>query len=215
MINTAKAFDGFAEDYDRWFDSPQGKILFQIEVGAIRLLMKGLEHPFLEIGVGTGRFAQELGIDFGIDPSAKELEIAEKRGINVENAKGEKLPFKVGSFGSVFIIFTLCFVENPLMVLSEVRRVLKNGGSLVVGLINKDSAWGELYAKKGKEGHPIYRHARFYSFNEVIKMIKSSSLDVEEYSSTLFQSPSDSPYMEYPLKGLISGAGFVCIRSKK
>ncbi|MEW6108902.1 MAG: class I SAM-dependent methyltransferase [Nitrospirota bacterium] len=212
---TVEAFTQYAADYDQWFDSPEGRILFQIEVGAVRLLMKGLEHPFLEVGVGTGRFAYELGIDFGIDPSARALEIAKKRGIKVKNAKGEKLPFEDGCFGSVFLLFTLCFVDDPLMVLSEVRRVLKKGGSLIVGFINKDSAWGKLYAKKGKEGHPIYRHARFYSFNEVKKMIRNSSMEVEACSSTLFQSPSDRPYMEPALKGLIPGAGFVCIRSRK
>jgi len=37
----------------------------------------------LEIGVGTGRFASPLGIEYGIDPSEKMLEIAKKRGVKV------------------------------------------------------------------------------------------------------------------------------------
>ena len=50
------------EDYDGWFDTPEGRVLFRMEVEAVRLLMKDIKRPFLEIGVGTGRFAKELGI---------------------------------------------------------------------------------------------------------------------------------------------------------
>jgi len=71
-----KAFDQYAEDYDKWFDTEKGRVLFELEVKTVRLLTKVLEHPFLEIGVGSGRFAKELGIDFGIDPSFRLLELA-------------------------------------------------------------------------------------------------------------------------------------------
>ncbi len=213
--DAADAFDLYAEDYDRWFDTPEGRVLFEIEVEAVRLLMKGLEKPFLEIGVGTGRFAKELGIDYGIDPSSRVLEIAERRGINVKEASGENLPFNDESFGGVFILFTLCFVENPERVLSEAKRVLKKGGGLIVGIINRESPWGQLYLKKRAEGHPIYKHARFYTVSEVVKMAEMSGMTVETYSSTLCQPPSETPHKEAVHKGLAEGAGFVCILARK
>lgn len=213
--DAADAFDLYAEDYDRWFDTPEGRVLFEIEVEAVRLLMKGLEKPFLEIGVGTGRFAKELGIDYGIDPSSRVLEIAERRGINVKEASGENLPFNDESFGGVFILFTLCFVENPERVLSEAKRVLKKGGGLIVGIINRESPWGQLYLKKRAEGHPIYKHARFYTVSEVVKMAEMSGMTVETYSSTLCQPPLETPHKEAVHKGLAEGAGFVCILARK
>lgn len=215
MSDAINAFSRFAAEYDRWFDSPQGTVIFRMELEAVRLLIKDFKKPFLEIGVGSGRFAKELEIEFGVDPSPKLLEMALKRGIKVKEAQGEKLPFDDARFGAVFILFTLCFVENPLMVLSEARRVLNKDGCLIVGFINKASAWGKLYAEKGKEGHPVYSYARFYSINEIIKIIKSSSMQVEAFSSALFQSPSDRPHMKRARKGLIPGAGFLCILSKK
>lgn len=215
MISVAEAFDQYAEDYDRWFDSPEGRAFFEMEVEAVRLLMKGIEKPFLEIGVGTGRFAKELGIDFGIDPSSRVLKIAERRGINVKEASGENLPFNDESFGGVFILFTLCFVENPERVLSEAKRVLKKGGGLIIGIINRESPWGQLYMKKKAGGHPIYKHARFYSIYEVVEMTEKAGMVVHEYSSTLCQPPSEMPYKEAVYNKLLENAGFVCILARR
>jgi ubiquinone/menaquinone biosynthesis C-methylase UbiE len=215
MKEVVEAFDQHAEDYDKWFDTPEGKALFRMEVEAVRLLTRDIEKPSLEIGVGTGRFAKELGIDAGIDPSSKSLEIAKKSGIKVEKAKGEKLPFKDKSFGAVFILFTLCFVEDPVMVLSDAKRVLKTGGRLIVGIINRESPWGQLCLKKKAEGHPIYRYTTFYNVYEIVKMIEEAGMAVEAYSSTLCQPPSEIPYEEPARNELIKNAGFVCILARK
>ncbi|MDO8282452.1 MAG: methyltransferase domain-containing protein [Thermodesulfovibrionia bacterium] len=215
MSSDVEAFDKHAGDYDKWFDSAEGKVLFELEAASARLLMKGLEHPFLEIGVGTGRFAEALGIEYGIDPSKEVLKIAEMRGIKAETASGDKLPFKDESFGGVFILFTLCFVENPEKVISEAKRVLKKNGGLIAGIINKESLWGQLYARKKAEGHSIYKYAKFYSVNEVKEMIEKAGLRVDSYSSTLCQPPSVKPGKEVANNRLVKDAGFVCIRADK
>ncbi|MBI4687229.1 MAG: class I SAM-dependent methyltransferase [Nitrospirae bacterium] len=211
--NAIEAFDQYAEDYDKWFESLPGKALFETEVEAVRMLMQGLEHPFLEVGIGTGRFAKELGIDYGVDPSDEMIKIAINRGIKAEKAEGENLPFKDEFFGGVFILFTLCFTANPERMLSEAKRVLKKDGRLIVGIINKASPWGQLYLKKKGEGHPIYKHAKFYSVDEVVEMIKSLGMTVEAYSSALCQNPSERLYKEPIYDGVRDGAGFVCIRA--
>lgn len=215
MIDTAKAFDDYAGNYDQWFDSPEGKALFIAEVEAVRLLTKGLEHPFLEIGVGTGRFAKELEIDFGIDPSEKALDIARRRGISVQQATGEILPFKDEIFGAVFLLFTLCFVKDAGAVIAEAKRVLKPGGGLIIGVINRESPWGRLYLQKKEEGHPIYKHARFYSVSEVVKMLKKTGMNVEAYASTLCHQPSQELIEEKAYDKLIEDAGFVCTLARK
>ena len=48
----------------------------------------------MEIGVGSGRFAQPLGVKIGIDPSRNMLKFAKERGIQVIRGGGENLPFK-------------------------------------------------------------------------------------------------------------------------
>jgi ubiquinone/menaquinone biosynthesis C-methylase UbiE len=84
----ADVFDLFAEEYDRWFDSPIGSELFNLELEAVKLITKDLEHHFLEVGIGSGRFAEKLEIDIGIDPSFRVLEIARRHGSQVVRADG-------------------------------------------------------------------------------------------------------------------------------
>ncbi|MBI5408321.1 MAG: class I SAM-dependent methyltransferase [Nitrospirae bacterium] len=214
--NIVDVFDLYAKQYDKWFETIEGKALFKTEVEAVRLIIKDLRKPFLEVGAGTGRFAKELGIEFGIDPSSEALEIAKQRGIKVRKAKGEDLPFKDETFGAVFILFTLCFVDNPLMVLAEAKRALKKDGGLIVGIINRESRpWGQLYIRKKAESHPIYRHASFFGINEVAEMIGKTGMAIEKYSSALCPLPSEKPYKEGVRNGLIEGSGFVCILARK
>lgn len=213
--NVAEAFSIYAEDYDRWFDDPSGRMLFELEVDAIRLLMKDVIPPFLEIGVGSGRFAAALGIRYGIEPSEALIEIAEKRGVKVEKAFGEKLPFPKGIFGGVFILFTLCFVKEPAIVLSEAKRVLREDGRIIVGIINRESPWGRFYSDKAARGHPIYKLARFYNVAEVTGLIENAGFSIEALSSTLYQQPTGEPFKEPARPGLSGEAGFVCILAIK
>lgn len=143
------------------------------------------------------------------------MDITKRRGLRVEKASGESLPFKDESFGAVFLLFTLCFVEDSERVLSEARRVVKKDGGLIVGIINRESPRGKLYMKKKSEGHPIYKYAHFYNANKVAGMIEKAGMAVEAYSSTLCQLPSDKLYKEPVHKKLINDAGFICFLARK
>ncbi len=94
-------FDTLASAYDAWFEG-KGKLAFAIEVRAFHEVLPSLPKPWLEIGVGSGRFAQALGIETGLDPSVRMLEIARRRGIMAYLGRGEQLPFGDASFGTVF-----------------------------------------------------------------------------------------------------------------
>jgi ubiquinone/menaquinone biosynthesis C-methylase UbiE len=51
------------------------------------------------------------------------LKFAKKIGIIVIRGEGENLPFVEASFGAVFLIVTLCFVDDLLKVLNEAPKV--------------------------------------------------------------------------------------------
>jgi hypothetical protein len=70
MSAAVSAFDLEAERYDAWFDTPDGRILFENKLASIRLLWRDKFRPAPEVGAGTGRFAQALGVESGIDPAA-------------------------------------------------------------------------------------------------------------------------------------------------
>jgi ubiquinone/menaquinone biosynthesis C-methylase UbiE len=215
MSTAAEAFDQYAEEYDRWFESPEGRVLFRAEVNAVKVLVKDLRPPFLEVGVGPGRFAEALGIGYGIDPSPALLEKARRREIKVVQGEGERLPYEDEKFGGVFILFTLCFVDDPEKIFKESLRVLKPGGGLVVGMINRESTWGLLYSKKKADGHPLYTHARLHTPEEVGGMLSRAGVRVAAFSSTLLRSPSERPREEIVLNKLQKGAGFICMLARK
>lgn len=207
-------FDLLAEEYDSWFDK-DGRLIFETELLAFKKVLSFLPKPWLEIGVGSGRFAQALGIEVGIDPSKKLLEIAERRGIEVYQAKGEDKFFKEESFGTVFLIVTLCFVQSPIAVLKEANRILKPEGRIVLGLVLRGSPWGKLYLAKKMEGHHFYKYANFYSFEEIDKLLLDSGFKSERVVSTLFQKPNDVKEIEAPKDGFYKSAGFTVIVGSK
>jgi len=214
-LHVTQVFDTFAGRYDAWFDSPFGKTAFELEKSCIKLLCRNLKGPSLEIGVGTGRFAEALGIEYGVDISGKVLEFAKRRGITVVKASGEELPFPDESFGSIFIIVTLCFVEKPEKLLEEASRVLVKDGRVILGLILKESPWAQFYMKKGKAGNVFYRNARFYSFDELKAMMKNK-LTILNVCSTIFQKPTEKPLrFEAPRRGYYREAGFVAVEAGK
>ena len=97
----------------------------------------------------------------------------------------------------------------------EAKRVLKKDGGAIIGIMNRESRWGQLYMKKKAEGHPIYKHAVFYNIEELIKLLAGAGFMVEAYSSTLRLPPVVASPDEAPHVGFIEGAGFVCILARK
>ena len=207
-------FDDLAPEYDAWFDK-EGSLIFFIEVKAFRALLPSLPKPWLEIGVGSGRFAQALGIETGVDPSYKLAEMARKRGVNAFLGRGEQELFDEESFGTVFLIVTLCFLDSPLDVLREANRILMPDGKVVLGLVLRESPWGKLYQQKKNEGHRFYRYAKFYKCDEVDRLLVQAGFVTEKIVSTLFQEPGKVQHVEEPREGYFPDAGFTVIVAGK
>jgi SAM-dependent methyltransferase len=215
-LNVEQVFDVFAKRYDAWYDKPFGKSAFNLEKACIESLCKNLRQPFLEVGVGTGRFANAIKIEYGIDVSTRVLEFAKQREIIVVKGRGESLPFGDSFFGGVFIVVTLCFVDKPVKVLKEASRVLKADSAVILGLILKESPWASFYREKGEAGNVFYKIATFYSFEELKAMGKEAGLEIVEISSTMFQAPTESFLcFEPPKNGYSKEAGFVAVKLKK
>ena len=207
-------FDDLATEYDAWFDK-EGSLVFLIEVQAFRELLPSLPKPWLEIGIGSGRFAQALGIETGIDPSIRLIEMARSRGAAAFLGGGEQQLFDEESFGTVFLIVTLCFVDSPLDVLKEANRILMPGGKIVLGLVLKESPWGQFYQVKKAQGHRFYKYATFYSGDEVVKLMVRAGFLTEKIVSTLFQKPGEAKSMEGTKEGYFPEAGFTIIVAGK
>ena len=210
-------FDNLALAYAAWFEG-EGKLIFAIETRAFQEVLPSLPKPWLEIGVGSGRFAQALGIESGLDPSIRMLEIARRRGVMTYLSRGEQLPFEDASFGAVFLITTLCFCDSPPDALKEAHRITVPCGKIALGMVLKESPWGKFYQQKREKGRSLYKYA-FFEYNELIKLLEQVGFSVEKVISTLFQKPGTInrrepdrvEHMESPRSGYSADAGFTVI----
>lgn len=124
--------------YDRAMAGVEQGGLFQWR----RELLCGLDGRVLEVGAGTG-----ANVDL-YPPAVTELVLAEPdrhmrrrlaaraarlhRPSGVIAAAAEHLPYPDGHFDAVVSTLVLCSVEDPATAVSELRRVLRPGGRLVV-----------------------------------------------------------------------------------
>lgn len=206
---TVEHFEKTWRQYDKWYDTHQA--LYQTEIKALEKVMPSGRG--LEIGVGTGRFASPLSVQYGLDPSFNMLKLAKKRNINVIQGFGENLPFKNESFHFVLIVFTIELVDDPPRFLKEAVRTLKKDGTLILGMTDRNSLWGEFYEKKVARGES-YAGFRFLIPEEVLEIFKNIDVEFEEAWQTLFQPPPDIKDIEQPKRGFGRG-GFVVLKAAK
>ena len=176
MNRQGNSFDNKVRDYDSWFETERGATIFSLELECLQSSVDFSKGEWLEVGVGTGRFAQALKVKTGIDPSDKMSAVARKRGIKVFEGCGEDIPFENGSFDGVLLLCTLSFLNDPHKFFSESRRVVKKDGLVVVGFIPADSLWGIYNTIRGRVGHRYYSSALFYTAMEVEKFAEKAAL---------------------------------------
>jgi SAM-dependent methyltransferase len=203
-------FDAEADRYDLWFESREGKAIFEIEKNCLRTLIQTFTGLWLEVGVGSGRFATSLGISGGVDPSIEMLIIAARRGVQVLLGIGEDLPYRAATFDGVLLVTTLCFLIDPKRTLLECRRVLRAGGTLAIGIIPADSPWGQWYRAKGREGHPLYSKANFYTCAQLVRLCAEARFVFCSGVSCLLTPPGEEPVPSL-VDGINENAGFMAM----
>ena len=116
-------------------------------------LLKGLEHPnVLDVATGTGDLALALQKRLnarvtGLDLSEEMLKVAHQKvahkslssHISLVQGDSENLPFGNDAFDAVTVAFGVRNFENLNQGLSEMARVLKPGGKMVVLEFSKPS----------------------------------------------------------------------------
>jgi len=208
----SEVFNRLAGRYDAWFDGPPGSRIFDAEVKCLRTLMPEDTSGWIEVGVGSGRFAAALGIAEGVDPARAMVEKAAERGVRTRVATAEELPYHERSLGGILLVVTLCFLDEPRRAMQEFARVLKPGGTLLVAIVPADSSWGNYYRRKGRDGHPFYSVARFYTCSEAIEIAEEAGFELVGAATTLPTDPEEEP-TEIPVAdGIRSGWSFVALR---
>jgi len=203
-------FEKYYNKYEDWFI--KNKFAYQSELLAIRGLLPEKGRG-VEIGVGSGRFAEPLGIKYGIDPSRKMLEIARKRGIKVSLGVAENLPYSDESFDYALMVTTICFLDDIVKSLKEVYRILRNKGIVIIGFVDKNSKVGKEY-QKIKSKSDFYRVATFFSVEEVVGYLKKAGFSNFIFRQTIFEKLDEIKTIQ-PVKNGYGEGSFVVVSAQK
>lgn len=154
-----------AERYDRWFDEPWGRYASAVEARAVLAAAGPLAgRTVAEVGCGTGRLtgvlASEAALVVGIDPDRAMLAVAARRtGVPLVAGDGHDLPVPQGAF-DLAVAVTVCeFTADPARVVAEMARITRPGGRVLVGALNRHSAWG--VANRSRFAQPPWDAAVF------------------------------------------------------
>jgi len=127
-VAKTEPFDKHADRYDLWFE--ENRFAYISELEALRSLVPAGARG-LEIGSGSARFSEPLGVEFGVDPSMRMNLIARKRGLSVVCGVAESLPFSDGGFEFVLMVTTICYVDERFaMLMTHLPPSGKPGGFL-------------------------------------------------------------------------------------
>lgn len=200
-------FDNYSDRYDAWFE--KNSAVYRAELETIRQILPSPGGMGLEVGVGSGKFAAPLGISIGVEPSEQMARKAERLNIQVFRGVAEDLPFPNDQFDFVLMVTTICFVDDVLASFREAFRVLKPGGSIVVGFVDKESELGKRYLEK-RNTSVFYQEAVFFSTPEVCQYLRDAGFDDLTFKQTLIPSEKEGTIRE----GFGQGA-FVAVKGIK
>jgi SAM-dependent methyltransferase len=113
----------------------------------------------LDAGCGTGRNLQDyerLGRAEGVEPSATAVRYCRERGLSVQEAGLEALPFEDGRFDLVLASDVLEHVESDVAAFRELRRVSRAGASFVITV----PAYTWLWSQHDESHHHVRRYTR-------------------------------------------------------
>ena len=220
-------FDEVARDYDDWYLTKMGNLVDEVETGlAFELFSPERGMTVLDVGCGTGNFSLKLArkgcLVTGVDISrqmlgaAAEKAAAEGLDIDFQPMDVYELKFPDESFDAVFSMAAFEFIKDPERAMDQIFRVTKKSGRVMIGTINRDSSWGELYSSEECRNNNVFKYACFKTPGEMASLKKKNLVAVRQ---CLFIPPGAagdeiSPERERQLSASGRG-GFICALWRK
>ncbi|MCD4785774.1 MAG: class I SAM-dependent methyltransferase [Candidatus Eremiobacteraeota bacterium] len=174
MQKNKDLFAKIAQQYNSWYEDPVNRCMDRQEKAAVTDALKGTGYRanLLEVGCGTGHWTEFfLSKGFqttGLDISDEMLRVArskEMKSAHFIQGDAHKLPFEDETFDICAAITLLEFVDDPRKVISQMYRVTRPGGRIIMGVLNKYSIVG--IRRMLKPGKTIFSDAHFFSFREL------------------------------------------------
>jgi SAM-dependent methyltransferase len=138
------------------------------------------DKDVLEVGCGAGQglgyLAKTAKKVVGGDIDENNLSFArnqykDKDGIQLDILDAQTIPFLNESFDVVILYEAIYYLRNPEEFISEAHRILRDGGLLIIGTVNKDRP---LF-------NPSPFSVRYFSVPELCTLFKQKFSDVDFY----------------------------------
>jgi len=189
------------DTYAAWRISSLGEIVESLEHRLILRMTGPLRgRTVLDVGCGDGTLAAVFAGDgaarvVGCDPDARMIARARARAgsggnrLDLAIARSQCLPFPDASFDVVTCITVLAFVPDANAAIAEMARVLRPGGKLVIGDLNKWSYWAARRRIRSWLGAKLWRGARFRTARQLAAMLRDAGLVVDATAGAIFFPP--------------------------
>lgn len=132
-----RTYDEIAPHYDKAIRPLERWFLRKLRAATLRQLPAGART--IELGAGTGLnflYYPTNAAGVATEPSRGMLSIARQKSrpasVSLVQSSAERLPFENGSFDAAFATLVFCSLASPTDAFSELRRVVKRGGSVVL-----------------------------------------------------------------------------------
>ncbi len=174
-----RLFDEWPDRYDRWFETPIGSAVKACEQNLVmEFLSPARGETILDAGCGTGVFtlailaagARIIGLD--LSPPMLNSAVRKCRFLPFSPVAGDMgcLPFPDESFDKSISLTALEFIEDGKQAVSELFRVTKRGGVVVVATLNSKSPWAERRKQEAGKRKTIFSSAIFRSPEEMLDL---------------------------------------------
>ncbi len=223
-MNKRKLFDDWPERYDRWFDTPVGKVVLKYEATLVLdLLEPARGEKILDAGSGTGIFTREFRVRganvVGLDISWAMLRWAQKKSEafshRIVTADMTLLPFADGVFDKTVSITALEFIEDEKRAVAELFRVTRSGGIVVVATLNSLSPWANRRRENARrKQESIFNRVFFRSPAQLLASAPVSGIVRTAIHFGKEDDPAELDRIERERQGRETGA-FVAARWEK
>lgn len=144
----------------------------------------------LDVGCASGWFLSQLSKKFpaakcsGIDIYDDAIKYGRKKypKFSFYTADAHKLPFKAATFDLVVCTEVLEHVEDPMGVVLEIKRVLKENGQAIIELDSGSILFSTVWFIWGLTRGSVWNHAHLHSFNvkKLEKLLKKTGFEIED-----------------------------------
>ena len=147
-------------------------------------LARHLDGDVLDVGCGIGDLLRFRPGTVGVDINPATVAFCQRDGLDVRLMQPDELPFAAAAFDRVVLDNVLEHLEAPAPLLTEITRVLRPGGRLIIG----------VPGIKGYAGDPD--HKTFYDERRLVETLAHAGFRAR----TLFCTPARSRLLDRELR---------------